>query len=415
MGTVVACVFFLASPALAGKIRVPKDQPTIQDAVNAAQNGDTIEVSSGRYDEAVTIAGKDNLTIAGKGKATLTGNSARISVDDCDGVTIKGLTFENTGDEGIDFEDVTSLKIEKCTFKRTGDDAISGNSAAGLVISKCTIDDPGDDGVDVDDSSDVVIEKCKVRKIDDNGLQLDGIDGGKIEKNQIDDCGNDGIALSVSDSQNPSRDLLVAKNKIRRCGDDGIDSFGSRIKFEKNKISDCREDGIDVSDGDFSGNEVLKNKISKVDEDGINLGGSDGVAEKNQIKSAGDDGIDLQGRGHRVEKNKIKGADDVGILAQRDVAIPDRDEGAHRILSNDIQNATIGLLLEDLPDGSEVDKNKVKKAGAIGFDINGPGSTFTRNDVRGSKDVDLDDSTGEGSNDYADSNKFGTENIYLDT
>ena len=48
-----------ALPAAAGKtIHVPADQPTIQAAINAASNGDTVLVSPGTYFENINFIGK---------------------------------------------------------------------------------------------------------------------------------------------------------------------------------------------------------------------------------------------------------------------------------------------------------------------------------------------------------------------
>lgn len=407
----LAAVLVLAGPAFAGKIRVPKDHDTIQEAVDAASDGDTIEISSGTYDEDIEINGRSGLTLVGKGKARITGGSARLRLVSADDITIRGLTFENTPDTAIEIDEVADVTIEKCTFRRIGDDAIAGNTFDGLKVSGCSFDTTDDDCVDVDDGSDLVVEKCKMKKVGGSGIQVESVAGGKIEKNDIDDCGEDGIALSTGTGVQPSNDVLVAKNKIRRCGDDGIDAFGNRNVFEKNTVDDCGEDGIDVSDGDFTGNKVLKNKISKTDADGINLGGRDGVAEKNQVKSAGDDGIVLQGRGHRAEKNKVQGADDIGLVVTESSESGRTDDpGHHEILGNQFQKTAYGIELGTGAGDNTVDKNKVKKATKDGLVVQSTGNQFTKNDVRGSKGTDLVDESG-GPNDYADNNKFGTERI----
>jgi hypothetical protein len=43
---------------LASTIHVPKDQPTIQAGINAANNGDTVLVSPGKYVENINFNGR---------------------------------------------------------------------------------------------------------------------------------------------------------------------------------------------------------------------------------------------------------------------------------------------------------------------------------------------------------------------
>ncbi|HYE01906.1 MAG TPA: hypothetical protein VD963_01595, partial [Phycisphaerales bacterium] len=64
-------LFLLAFPAAAQVIRVPQDQPTIQQAINAATNGTTILVAPGTYTQLLTVSAK-TLTIRGEGGAAVT-------------------------------------------------------------------------------------------------------------------------------------------------------------------------------------------------------------------------------------------------------------------------------------------------------------------------------------------------------
>ena len=57
--SLVATIFLLSPPqADATIIHVPTDQPTIQAAINAAVNGDTVQVSPGIYHENINFMGK---------------------------------------------------------------------------------------------------------------------------------------------------------------------------------------------------------------------------------------------------------------------------------------------------------------------------------------------------------------------
>jgi len=65
--------FLLISTAAIAQntINVPADQPTIQAAINAAQNGDTVLVAPGTYSENINFVGKA-VTVTSSGGRTVT-------------------------------------------------------------------------------------------------------------------------------------------------------------------------------------------------------------------------------------------------------------------------------------------------------------------------------------------------------
>jgi hypothetical protein len=103
---------------------------TIQAAINAASDGDTILVASGTYSgfvdvtKAVTIEGVDNVGIPGTSQArgaesVLTGG-VRVSVDGVtiDGVTIAG-TYDSQGLDGTDFNNGLLIKTNNVTIQNS--------------------------------------------------------------------------------------------------------------------------------------------------------------------------------------------------------------------------------------------------------------------------------------------------------
>jgi len=82
-------------------INVPDDYPTIQEAVNAANPGDTIIVSSGIYYEHITIS-KNHLTLLGENPSStiIDGNGiGPIIYLPANDTTIMGFTIRNSGEE----------------------------------------------------------------------------------------------------------------------------------------------------------------------------------------------------------------------------------------------------------------------------------------------------------------------------
>ncbi|AEH61638.1 hypothetical protein Mzhil_1803 [Methanosalsum zhilinae DSM 4017] len=82
------------------KIKVPVIFSSIQDAIGAAEAGDTIEVSEGTYNDDLTID-KASLTIrslSGPAETTIMGATVKVAADD---VTIDGFTIDNEGGERV--------------------------------------------------------------------------------------------------------------------------------------------------------------------------------------------------------------------------------------------------------------------------------------------------------------------------
>ncbi len=148
----------LCSTSTAATIRVPQDQPTITAGVAAAQNGDTVAVSSGTYDETnIQITHAITLT-------SLTGSTNTII--DCQQKG-RGLVINNA----------TSAKVNIIgfTIQNAQIPDYQGGAAINVLSGKCDISGciiqgasgPGDytgapisNGTNIDD---VLVENCIVR------------------------------------------------------------------------------------------------------------------------------------------------------------------------------------------------------------------------------------------------------------
>jgi len=100
-GVVLFFVLFAPSLALASTIRVPQDQPTIQDGINAANTGDTVLVAPGSYFENINFNGKAIAVVSASGpKVTIIdGGKVNSVVTFSSGETtasvLRGFTIQN--------------------------------------------------------------------------------------------------------------------------------------------------------------------------------------------------------------------------------------------------------------------------------------------------------------------------------
>jgi hypothetical protein len=136
-------------------IRVPEDEATIQDAVDAAAPGDLVLIAPGTYEEAVDVETED-LTIRGldRNEVILDGgfeleNGIRVLAD---GVAVENMTARNYTTNGFFWTGVTGYRGSYLTAFRNGDYGVyafdatkgqlehiyaSGSPDAGVYIGQC--------------------------------------------------------------------------------------------------------------------------------------------------------------------------------------------------------------------------------------------------------------------------------------
>jgi parallel beta-helix repeat protein len=124
--------------AIGSIIRVPEDYPTIQEAIDAADSGDTIIVAPGTYNESLVI--NKTLTILGlEGSSTdFAGGGSGIAVTiqpDAPGTIIDNVVITNW-DQGIFINDTSDCQIYGNVMYYMSDSGIvvKGNNAANNLI-----------------------------------------------------------------------------------------------------------------------------------------------------------------------------------------------------------------------------------------------------------------------------------------
>jgi len=166
--------------ALGATIRVPGDYSTIQAAIDAASDGDTVEIADGTY----TGDGNRNLDFKGKAITVTSENGAEKSIIDCagDGIgftfnkgvgetsVLSGLTITGCSGGGIRCASSSNPTITKCIITNNSAERGAGINCqeSSPTITYCTISSNttslgGGAGIRCASSSSPTISGCTIR------------------------------------------------------------------------------------------------------------------------------------------------------------------------------------------------------------------------------------------------------------
>ena len=131
-------------------INVPIDFSTITEAIEAANEGDTIVVAAGTYNETILIS-KNNISLQGSGKDTTFINGAgqnAITIDGCKGITITEFTVQN-GNIGVYAKRGAVIEISNIIIQDNSSVGIRIDENIRAGISNCSVLRNGDDGISI--------------------------------------------------------------------------------------------------------------------------------------------------------------------------------------------------------------------------------------------------------------------------
>ena len=232
----------VTTPASNGTRRVPQDYATIQAAINAAQDGNTVLVAPGTYPGGLSVSGK-TISIVSYFHTTgdtayinntiISGGSPGIQVSaSAPNVLIKGFHFVSGTPAGYQliFRGAGG-QANNNIFDSSGGDALSFESVGGTARNN-TCFAPGDDCIDIDDPTTDVV----------------------IEGNYIDTPGNDGLELRNYDYDGPLVTVTIRGNTFIGAKGDGVQLIdypaNSKRKFviERNLFRNNQQVGLGLMD-----------------------------------------------------------------------------------------------------------------------------------------------------------------------
>lgn len=266
---------------------------SIQDAIDAAQDGDTIKILPGNYyrdlvvDKSVTITTEDmdNTFIYSNEKNAYMIDITATSVS-LEGLTIRDTTTTSHRKAVIHISsDADGVKITDSLIdhSRNGYGLDIDGPTNNIIIRSNTFNDTR--GIDVENSATVSIYRNHISNCSSYpALKLVSSDRNHIGENNFED-NIYGIYLSQSDNN------IIADNTISRSSNGGI-----------------------VLNGGIS-NDIINNTIYNNDNYGIDVGSSDGIVSEN-ILYDNFIGINIGGVGYNISDNIIYSSGLYGIYAK---------------------------------------------------------------------------------------------------
>jgi parallel beta-helix repeat protein len=198
-GSMLALAFNIKlSMTTAATITVPDNYPTIQQAINAANPGDTIFIKNGIYFEEVVLNKTVSLVGESPENTIIDGRFLNVSIGTAITITADGanVTRLMTANHGAGIEISSSCNV-------ISENIITNNTFAGILVYSCANNTVQRNHVD----------HCTLQ-----GIQLGGTEGNKISENTISYCGR-GLAINYS-SHN-----TVTTNVVKKCTSDPGDGI----------------------------------------------------------------------------------------------------------------------------------------------------------------------------------------------
>jgi parallel beta-helix repeat protein len=233
------------------------DHRSLQEALEAAQNGDTIVLRPGNYIETATIDKEVHILCGKRGSVNIESSLAMASNCSLTNVNLR-VNPDIGGEIGI-VVDSGSPTFEGCDIMGM----VHTKAQSQLVIRNCRIHESDYHGIHVADKSTCLIENCEIVDASLCGIQVEAGARGVVMNSTISNCKQNGIYL-VDGAKGVIEGCNIFENEFP-----GIAVSGSDPHISRNRIHHNERSGLVIA-GKSEGNTL-------VEDNNIFANGKDGV------------------------------------------------------------------------------------------------------------------------------------------
>lgn len=407
-------------------LSTPSCKATIQEGIDAANSGDTIQVAAGTYPGFVRIpGGKNNITLAGLGQV-IVGDEVKVHANN---VTITDLTI-NGRNHGIHLVGVSGTRIRRVRVQGASDACIDlQGGVSGAEIVDSALSNCRSNGVKVEQRSaspNLIVRNTTITGFgsqrDQHGIRVNG-DNIQLIGNTIDgqDVGADCLRVA-------SNVAVVQGNKVSRCRR-GVNLGGDNPTVVGNTATGVRLVGYKIgcgvcSKGKVTGNIARDNMAPGTDGFDISAFSPGLVVEDNVASNNTRRGFVLRANvGMSIRKNQAvnngSGKDDSGFKLYGSNYVLEKNKSSDNAADGfDINASNVQLLSNKASDNDEdgfdvgrgtssvslIKNNAIRNTEGIEVDTNATSTSVSGNTAQ----TNLFDFCDAGSNTIASGNSFGT-------
>ncbi|MBC8527144.1 MAG: right-handed parallel beta-helix repeat-containing protein [Candidatus Cloacimonetes bacterium] len=215
-------ILLFSSFAMADVINVPADQPTIQQGLNTATEGDTVLVATGTYYEnlfwpitngikLLSEFGADSTIIDGSNTSTV----IYIFGATIDTTTvIEGFTLQNgTADAGGGISCLNASPIvENCVIENNEGGGCAFTNSISAVLINNEIKENNGIGIKGEENSNLYISECVIENNNDTGIYFHSSSGNVVDCNISENIANYGGGIYCNNSNPNLENVTILGN-----------------------------------------------------------------------------------------------------------------------------------------------------------------------------------------------------------